>query len=101
MGDKVINTLTVLLIKSEYVCNNFAGVIEVLNASIDALKDYFMDIIKDGVPDEAELAEILSLQQKMIEKYDEYLPEDLLNAGYGRKAFDSKATKEWVTGLLT
>jgi ATP-dependent Lhr-like helicase len=101
MGDKVVNTLTILLIKSGHVCSNFAGVIEVQNASVDALKDYFMDIIIDGVPDETELAEILSLQQKMIEKYDEYLPEGLLNAGYGRKAFDSKATKEWISGLLT
>ena len=101
MGDKVINTLMVLLMKSGYVCGSFAGVLEVQNASVAALKDFCMVIIKNGIPDEAELSEILPLQQKMIEKYDEYLPEDLLNEGYGRKMFDSKVTKKWISNLLS
>jgi hypothetical protein len=37
-----------------------------------------IDIAKDELPDETELAGILSIQQKLNEKYDEYLPEDLL-----------------------
>ncbi|MBU3824259.1 MAG: DEAD/DEAH box helicase [Candidatus Oceanisphaera merdipullorum] len=100
MGDKVVNTLTILLIKSGYVCSNFAGVIEVQNSYVDDIKKCLIAITKDDLPDETELAGTLSLQQKLIEKYDEYLPEDLLTECYGRKAFNSKATKQWIKTYL-
>ena len=100
MGDKVVNTLTVLLIRSGFVCSNFAGVIEVQNTYVDDIKNCLIDIVNDVLPDETELARTLSIQQKMIEKYDEYLPEDLLTEGYGRKAFNSTAAKQWILGSL-
>jgi ATP-dependent Lhr-like helicase len=99
MGDKVVNTLTVLLIRSGFVCSNFAGVIEVQNTNVDNIKNCLIDIAKDELPDETELAGILSIQQKLNEKYDEYLPEDLLTEGYGRKAFNSRAAKQWILTL--
>ncbi|WP_221794364.1 hypothetical protein [Oceanobacter mangrovi] len=34
--------------------------------------------------------------EKMIEKYDEYLPEALLDEGFGRRAFDIDGTLRWV-----
>lgn len=100
MGDKVVNTLTVLLRKNGFRCSNFAGVIEVQNSNADNIKDCLTDLANDGLPNETGLAKIFSLQQKLIEKYDEYLPEELLTEGYGRKYFDSKAAKEWVLGSL-
>ena len=96
MGDKVVNTLTVLLIKCGYVCSNFAGVIEIENANADDIKKLLVDIAKKDLPSEPELAKALSLQQKLIGKYDEYLPENLLAECYGRKAFNSMATKQWI-----
>lgn len=100
MGDKVVNTLTVLLVRSGFVCSNFAGVIEVQNSDVDDIKKCLIAITKDELPDETELARTLSLQQKLIEKYDEYLPEDLLTECYGRKAFNSKAAKQWIITSL-
>ncbi|ORU93823.1 MAG: DEAD/DEAH box helicase [Cycloclasticus sp. symbiont of Poecilosclerida sp. N] len=99
MGDKVVNTLTVLLIRSGFVCSNFAGVIEVQNANADSIKNCLIDIAKDGLPSETELAGILFIKQKINEKYDEYIPEDLLTEGYGRKAFNSRAAKQWILTL--
>lgn len=96
MGDKVVNTLTVLLIKCGYVCSNFAGVIEIENSNADDIKKLLVDIAKKKLPSEPKLAKALSLQQKLIEKYDEYLPENLLAECYGRKAFNSMATKQWI-----
>lgn len=96
MGDKVVNTLTVLLIKCGYVCSNFAGVIEIENSNADEIKKLLVDIAKKDLPSEPRLAKALSLQQKLIEKYDEYLPENLLAECYGRKAFNSMATKQWI-----
>ena len=100
MGDKVVNTLTVLLIRSGFVCSNFGGVIEVQNSNVDDIKNCLIDLANTELPDETELARTLSLQQKLIEKYDEYLPEDLLTECYGRKAFNSMGTKQWILDNL-
>ncbi|WP_221762997.1 hypothetical protein [Chlorobium phaeovibrioides] len=100
MGDKVVNTLTVLLIRSGFVCSNFAGVIEIQNSNADDIKNCLIEIANDVLPDETELSRTLSIQQRRIEKYDEYLPEELLTVGYGRKAFNSRATKQWILGSL-
>lgn len=96
MGDKVVNTLTVLLIRGGFECSNFGGVIEVQSSSADDIKNCLIRLATDGLPDETELAEALPIQQKVIEKYDEYLPEKLLTEGYGRKTFDSAAAKQWI-----
>ncbi|RAU17062.1 DEAD/DEAH box helicase [Nitrincola tibetensis] len=101
MGDKVVNTLTILLIRSGFVCNSFGGVIEINNSNADDIKNSLLDIAKHGIPNETELAKILSIQQKLIEKYDDYLPENLLTEGYGRKAFDSTAARQWILSNLT
>lgn len=100
MGDKVVNTLTVLLIKGGYTCSNFAGVIEVQNSNVNDIVNFLIKLAKDALPDETKLAEALSLQQKRIEKYDEYLPGDLLTECYGRKTFNSRATKQWILTCL-
>lgn len=100
MGDKVVNTLTVLLIRSGLVCSNFGGVIEVQNSSADDIKNCLAGLANGDLPDETELAETLPIQQKLIEKYDEYLPENLLTEGYGRKTFDSASAKQWILSNL-
>jgi ATP-dependent Lhr-like helicase len=68
----------------------------VQNSNADDIKNCLIDIASDVLPDETELAETLSLQQKLTEKYDEYLPENMLTEGYGRKAFNSTAAKLWI-----
>ncbi len=100
MGDKIVNTLTVLLIRSGFICSSFGGVIEVQNSNADDIKKCLIDLANTELPDETELAGTLSLQQKLIEKYDEYLPEDLLTECYGRKAFNSMSTKQWILNNL-
>ena len=50
------------------------------------------------MPSATELAE--SVPNKMIEKFDEYLPEDLLNIGYGAKAFDIDGLNDWLQLLF-
>lgn len=100
MGDKVVNTLTVILVKSGFECSNFAGVIEVQNSNTIELKNCLIGLLKEDLPNETELASVLTTQQKLLEKYDEYLPEDLLNECYGQKAFDSLAAKQWIIDHL-
>ena len=78
------------------MCDCFAGVIEVQNASIADVKCALVSIVKDGIADENDLARMLSFQQKLKEKFDEYLPEDLLTEGYGRRYFDSTSAEGWI-----
>lgn len=98
LGDKVVNTLTVLLIRSGFLCSNFNGVIEVQNSNSNDIKSCLIELANNELPDETELAGTLSIQQRIVEKYDEYLPEDLLTEGYGRKSFNSRAAKQWILG---
>jgi ATP-dependent Lhr-like helicase len=100
MGDKVVNTLTVLLIRNGFVSSCFGGVIEVQNSHADEITSCFINFAHGDLPDETELAGILSIQQKQIEKYDEYLSEELLTEGYGVKSFDSLGAKQWIISNL-
>ena len=95
MGDKIINTLAILLIKSGYKVSCFAGVIEIENADHSEISEYLQDISKKDSPSNTDLAELI--ENKQVEKYDYLLPENLLNIGYGAKAFDIVGTINWLT----
>lgn len=96
MGDKTINTLTVMLIQRGFVANSFAGVIEIQNTTIAEVAENLLDLVNGILPSETELAGILSEQQKHVEKYDEYISEPLLSEGYGKRTFDSLSAKNWI-----
>ncbi|MGI2070494.1 hypothetical protein [Shewanella baltica] len=46
-------------------------------------------------PNEIMLAE--SVLEKQIEKFDEFLPDDVLSIGYVTKIFDTIGTKKWLS----
>lgn len=96
MGDKTVNSLTVSLMKGGFVASSFAGVIEIQKATPAEVESYLFDMVNDKLPDETELAEVLSEQQKQVEKYDKYISDPLLSEGFGKKAFDSLAAKNWI-----
>ncbi len=96
MGDRVVNTLTLLLIRSGFVSSCFGGVIEIEDSNAGDIKNCLIDLANDVLLDETELAGTLSVQQKQIEKYDEYFPENLLTEEYGRKTFNSESAKQWI-----
>lgn len=94
MGDKIVNTITMLLIKRGYKASNYAGVIELGNAYLDNIKEYLHSLITDISITDTDLAEFV--KNKETEKFDNLLPEKLLNKEYGVKAFDIKATMDWL-----
>jgi ATP-dependent Lhr-like helicase len=100
MGDKVVNTLVVLLISNGFEAGAFGGVVEVRNSNSSDIRDCLVNIANQEIPNETELAEIIPIQQKRLEKYDEYLPENLLIEAYGRKAFSSAGAKRWISSNL-
>lgn len=94
MGDKIVNTLVALLVRGEFKASAFGGIIEVMNASVELIAQYLQIVLSDAIPSNSQLAEMV--KNKEIEKYDELLPEELLNDNYGAKAFDIESTMVWI-----
>ena len=95
MGDKIVNTLTMVIARGGYKASRFAGVIEIENASHSAIRDCLECFVKEDGVTNADLAKLVSNRQ--TEKFDHLLPESLLEEGYGAKAFDVRGTINWLT----
>lgn len=98
MGDKVVNTILILLVQHGFKANNMSGAIEIENSSREEILDFLDTISEDGIPSEIVLARKLKVEQKHVDKYDEFLPESLLTEGFGLRAFDCLGTKKWIEG---
>ncbi|OSM99060.1 DEAD/DEAH box helicase [Lonsdalea populi] len=94
MGDKVVNTITALLMRSSFKACSFAGVIEIEHASLSSVQHALKEIQLSGLPSESELA--ADVPEKYLDKYDDYLPESLLAKGYGAKAYDIEGAQIWL-----
>ncbi|MFJ5440503.1 DEAD/DEAH box helicase [Pectobacterium sp. CHL-2024] len=94
MGDKVVNTITALLMRSSFKTSSFAGVIEIDDASVPTVQHALKQMLFSGLPSESELA--ADVPEKHLDKYDDYLPESLLAKGYGAKAYDIEGTQIWL-----
>ncbi|GKV80554.1 MULTISPECIES: DEAD/DEAH box helicase [Pectobacterium] len=94
MGDKVVNTITALLMRSSFKASSFAGVIEIEHASLSSIQHVLKEMQLSGLPSASELA--ADVPEKYLDKYDDYLPESLLTKGYGAKAYDIEGTQIWL-----
>ncbi len=97
MGDKIVNTLFAILKNKGYEVSAFGGVVEVHNAEITDVQSILQQIISEPMTSNEKLAE--SVPGKLVEKFDEFLPEGLLNLGYGQRVFDIEATKKWLVTI--
>ena len=93
-GDKIVNTLTALLIRDDFTVEAYAGVICVNKIDSVQVCQFLQKLANQVLPTATELAETVPF--KMTEKFDEYLPDDLLNIGYGAQAFDIIGLKKWL-----
>ena len=98
-GDKVVNTISAILLLRGYTTGAFAGVIEVSDTSVESVTETLKDTLTQGIPSEMDLA--LSIPDIQTEKFDEYLPLELLAEGYGAKAFNSAGAKSWIAKVLS
>jgi ATP-dependent Lhr-like helicase len=83
MGDKVVNTITALLIRCGFKANSFAGVIEIDNSSVASVQHALKEMLLSGLPSAFDLA--TDVPEKYLDKYDEYLPESLLKGMVQRR----------------
>ncbi|HBU0316965.1 TPA: DEAD/DEAH box helicase, partial [Klebsiella pneumoniae] len=56
MGDKVVNTITALLIRCGFKANSFAGVIEIDNSSVASVQHALKEMLLSGLPSAFDLA---------------------------------------------
>lgn len=94
MGDHIVNTLYAMLMQADFSVDVSAGVIEVEGALLSNVDKALTSFISLSNTSNADLAK--PAKNKDIEKYDHFLPEELLNLSYGEKAFDVKSTIEWL-----
>ena len=94
LGDKVVNTIVALLIQHGFEAGAYAGVIEVEKASLESVRSILLKLASTELPTETELAQ--QVLEKRIEKFDEFLPENILSIGYGTKVFDIRSTSRWL-----
>ena len=99
MGDKVVNTLVVMLNHSDYKAGSYAGIVEIENANAGEIRECLSGITSSSTPSNTYLAELVV--NKQTEKYDHLLPEPLLNVAYGAKAFDAEKTVLWLSEIVS
>ncbi len=97
-GDKIVNTLSAILLMKGFRASHFAGVIEVQKTTSDSVISSLRSVLHSGLPSDSELAE--TVPEKHIEKFDELLPEDLLTEGFGRRMFDVDGAEGWLRTSL-
>ncbi|GIU47596.1 DEAD/DEAH box helicase [Shewanella algidipiscicola] len=99
LGDKVVNTIVALLIQHGVEAGAYAGVIEVEKASLESVRSILLKLASTELPTETELAQ--QIQEKRIEKFDEFLPESILSIGYGARAFEIGNSQNWLKYKVT
>ena len=63
MGDKIVNTLSILLVMGGYKADKFAGVIEIEGAKHSDVSGYLESFNKDNKPTNTELAKLVKNKQ--------------------------------------
>lgn len=94
MGDKVVNTIAALLINLGYEVGNFAGVLIIEDAKEESIEISLKQLLLDSLPTEQSLAN--SVRDKCIDKFDEYLPEDILALNFGSATFNIEKARLWL-----
>ena len=70
------------------------GAIEIEGADHSDVSRCLKAFSRENKPSNTDLAKLV--KNKQPEKYDYLLPENLLNEGYGAKAFDVDSTIDWI-----
>lgn len=98
IGDKIINTLSTILISKGVELTNFSGIIEIRESDENEIISIFYKLLREQRPLSVNLAR--SALDKEIEKFDNLLSEELLCENYAAKKFDVDGTYDWIGKVL-
>lgn len=85
-GDRIVNTMHVLLSQRGYQVSKIGMTLEVQNCGPEKLFEELQHIVSSKPPNPSQLAE--SVENTIIDKHDQYLTESLLRTNYASKRLD-------------
>lgn len=97
LGDKTVNTITMLLRFAGLKADCFSGIIDVRDTDITACKQVFKDILSVPRPQGCELAS--NVPNTFTEKHDIIVPKELRDLNYAAKFFDIDGAWRWMSSL--
>lgn len=97
LGDRITNTITVLLRGEGLAADCFGGIIDIRNSSIELFHQAVQTILQKTKPMPTDLAN--GIPDTIVEKYDPVLPKEIRDLGYGARFFDVAGAWEWMGKL--
>ena len=91
--DRITNTIASILLRQEHPIGLYSGVIEAKGINKDIVKECLLEFVDNPLSEEQLSSE---LGAKLTDKYDEALPEELLNIASGIKSYDIKGAIYWI-----
>ena len=97
LGDKAVNTITLLLRNAGLKADSFSGIIDVRDADVDMCTETVKQIVAPPRPYAWQLAN--GIPNTFIEKHDIFVPQELREHDYGAKFFDVDGAWRWLSGI--
>lgn len=97
LGDRAVNTITLLLRNAGLKADCFSGIIEVRDADIAMCTDTIRRILNTPQPAAHDLAN--GIPNTFVEKHDLFVPQELRERDYGAKFFDVDGAWRWLSGI--
>lgn len=85
-GDRVVNTIHILLTQMGFQASKHGPILQLRNCQAEELLEALQRVITSDTPNPAQLAECV--ENKIVDKHDHYLPEELLRVNYASKQFE-------------
>lgn len=98
-GDRVVNTIHVLLTKKGYQASKSGMTLQVRDCGPAELLDVLEEISTLDPPEAIKLAE--AVKNKIVDKHDWYLPEELLNSNYASKRLDIEGAVDEIKEIVS
>lgn len=98
IGDKAMNTLNILFNSRGLQVSQFHFLLEVPNSTPDNVISHLKEIANMTSIDSIELAS--TVETKIREKYDHFLPENLLNAEYASRSLDIEGALKCAASII-
>ena len=97
LGDKTVNTITMLLRFAGLKADCFSGIIDVRDTDIAACRQAFKNILSAPRPEGWKLAS--NVPNTFIEKHDAIVPKELRDLNYAARFFDIAGAWRWMSSL--
>ncbi len=97
LGDKIVNTIIILLRQNGLSANCCNGIIDINNASPDDFFNVVNKILNISRISPVELAKMIP--DTIVEKHDHFLPRKIRDIGYGAKFFDVDGAIKWFATI--